>query len=521
MPGGWERVVGHLPPDQAAVPLASALVERPDRVGELTPPFIVGVRDRRTEQLTIVNDFISAGRIYELRFEGRDTFGSDGWVWSNRLGALPIFAGVAPAPDERGWALFAAAGWFIGDATPIAGTAKVPGGSVIRAGGKERLDRQQTHALSKLVKPREVSFEASVTRAGEQAVGLARNVDASYGEVVQVDLSGGRDSRLSAAAACAAGIDCELRTGDKVPGEVEIARRLVASAPRPLRHRITTPEQGRPKDELHDRLRNLHLIHDGMRHPQDVRRPMRLPQPVDALQPALSGHGGELGHGFYYTTESQLTKIVKGGDRAVLKRLEQAGRRQPSAAQEWTYDLYRAELETILDQARGFGLTGPTLLDYFYLTQRFAFLSGLGARSGRHSVCATPGFVRAAFDLTPEDRLENRLHVDMIAGLVPEWAAIPFLGSEDGNRLPKVHRQRIWEKPGHADTLAEMIDSGSAGWTDIYRPRRVRRMLRKARAGKGHPHYEGVFERIAWRVSFEAHLSELARAARTPIGVST
>ena len=42
-------------------------------------------------------------------------------------------------------------------------------------------------------------------------------------------------------------------------------------------------------------------------------------------------------------------------------------------------------------------------------------------------------------------------------------------------------------------------------------------MWRRARAGKGHRHYEGVFEQIVWRVGFESHLRELARAAREPV----
>ena len=131
-PAGWERIVGDLAPKDAALPLAQTLDAHPERAGELTPPFVVGIREPATERLTILNDFIGAGRIYVLRFEDSGPLGPAGSVWSNRLGALPIFAGIAPRADERGWALFAAAGWFIGDATPIAGAAKVPGGSVIR-----------------------------------------------------------------------------------------------------------------------------------------------------------------------------------------------------------------------------------------------------------------------------------------------------------------------------------------------------------------------------------------------------
>jgi hypothetical protein len=74
-PAGWERIVGDLAPRDAALPLAGVLHARPERAGELTPPFVVGIREPATEQLTIVNDFISAGRIYELRFEATGPLG--------------------------------------------------------------------------------------------------------------------------------------------------------------------------------------------------------------------------------------------------------------------------------------------------------------------------------------------------------------------------------------------------------------------------------------------------------------
>ena len=187
--------------------------------------------------------------------------------------------------------------------------------------------------MAELVSPRKAPFEESLAAAANQAIGLARNVEALFSRRVQIDLSGGRDSRLSAAAACAAGIEHHLRTGDRVPGEVAIAKRLVETAPRRLRHRISHPERGKPSDELRERLRNLHLIHDGMRQAQEVRTRTSLPRPATPVRPVLSGHGGELAHGFYYANAAQLRKIRAGGEGATLKRLERAGRRYASAAQ--------------------------------------------------------------------------------------------------------------------------------------------------------------------------------------------
>ena len=57
-----------------------------------------------------------------------------------------------------------------------------------------------------------------------------------------------------------------------------------------------------------------------------------------------------------------------------------------------------------------------------------------------------------------------------------------------------------------------MIAGGKA-WPELFRRRPVRKAWKEARAGKGHEHWEAVFNRIVWREGFEEHLRELARAA--------
>ncbi len=236
---------------------------------------------------------------------------------------------------------------------------------------------------------------------------------------------------------------------------------------------------------------------------------MPLPLPLEPTQPTISGHGGEIAHGFYYPSPKKLAEVRDGGEEGVADRLEQAARQKHSAAHKRAYRAYREEIERALAEGRRHGLAGPALLDYFYLVHRLAYRSGLGARSGRYSACATPAFVRAAFDLTPEQRLEGKLHTELIARLAPEWAQVPFYEPDDAGPLPEIHRARIWEKPGHAETVEEMIETGKA-WPELFRRRPVRKAWRDARKGEGHQHWEAVFNRIVWREGFEDHLADLA-----------
>jgi hypothetical protein len=249
-----------------------------------------------------------------------------------------------------------------------------------------------------------------------------------------------------------------------------------------------------------------------MQAPPEIRRPLALPLPVEPARPTLSGHGGEIARGFYYPSPGILSEIQKGGEEGLAERLEGTARGEHAAAHRGAYHAYREELERALAEGRRHGLAGAALLDYFYLVHRLARRSGLGTRSGRYSACATPAFVRAAFDLTPEQRLDGRFHHDLIARLVPAGSGVPFDEPADAGPPPEAGRAPIWEKPGDAEAAEEMIADGKA-WPALFRRRAVRGAWKDARRGKGDERWEPVFDRIVWRQGFEEHLRELARAA--------
>lgn len=511
VPTGWARLTGEAEVEAGAGALAAVLAAEPGRAVELTPPFLIGVWDRERHSGALVNDFLGAGRLYEMSFAG-------GVVWSNRLGALPLFAERPPRADRDAWAVFAAAGWFLGEMTPIEGARKVAPGSVIRiavANGGATAGVELTDAPRRAVEPRRARLGGSADAAADQVLAMAADLGAAWDAPIAISLTGGRDSRVSAAAAVRAGIEATFNTGDQVPGELEVVGELVDRAPASMHHTVYAPEPEEPDGaDLAERIRRIHLVHDGMRNPQEVRRPTELPQ-VHRPRPTLSGHGGELGHGFYYSDAKKLRRLKRGGDAALIDQLERNARRRHSAATEEGYGLYLGECERTLDRGRGFGLRGPVLLDWFYMAQRLPYRSGLGARSGRSSACIAPAFVRGAFDLSPKDRLEARLHRAVVSRLVGEWAAVPFFRSGDA-QMPEIHRLRIWERPQEAATVEEMISSRDA-WTEMFEPARIERMWSEVRAGEGSADYEHVFYRLVWRVGFEGHLRALAARATGPL----
>lgn len=490
---------------------ATALAAPEELVRALDPPAAFAAIEPGRDRLTIVNDCLGAGRLFELARPGIR-------VWSNRPGAIPLFVGERPAADEEAWRLFAAMGWFIRDATPFREVRRVERGVVVRCAG-DRAEASATGAIADLV-GRGADLEEGVERFVEEATGVARALGDLFPQPPRVDLSGGRDSRLAAAFFVAADAEARFVTSDMTPGEAGVARELMRLAGREGDHEVRWAGDREKVYEkgLRERARSVHLVHDGMRHASKVRGKMTLPFAF-APQAEVSGHGGEIAHGFYYTTPRALAR-VSSGDEAIAERLAQAARRRHHAATDAAYDRGRAAVAATLEEGRELGIEGPPLLDWFYLAERFSHRSGLAADTGRFTFFACQGFLRAAFALTPEERLGDRLHRELTARLVPAWADVPYFAvAPPRGPVARLRRRRhraekramIWEGEDGAE-LDAMIAAGGA-WTAMYEPDRVREMLAQCRAGKPDGHFQDPFEGIVYRQAFDDHLVLLGERA--------
>src|SRR5687768_3648969 len=274
VPTGWERVCGPSAVEEAPLALARSLSRAPeDASRKLNAPAAIGVLDLDLEgRLLIANDALGAARAYEAEAGGVR-------AWSNRPGALVIFLGMDARADARAWQVLAAASWFLGDTAPIEGMRRLPGGSVIEASARG-MEERRTQALEQWVTPGGELAELT-TAATEDALAQARGAAVLWPGEASVDLSGGRDSRVAAAAVIAAGTPAQFRTSDATPGEADIARALIDAAPGDPIHNVSRTQAGSatPTTALLDRAANLHLLHDGVRHPQKLRGKMTLPRP--------------------------------------------------------------------------------------------------------------------------------------------------------------------------------------------------------------------------------------------------
>jgi len=503
-PTGWERIAGKKPLNEAPLALASGVLADPgDASRKLNAPIALAVLDGREDRLVVVNDALGAARVYEAESGGVR-------AWSNRPGALILFLGLEAKADTRAWMVLAGASWFLGDTAPIEGVRRLPGGTVIEA-RPDGIDERSTRAAGQWVTSSE-SLPELAEIAIDHARAQARTGAQLWPGEAKVDLSGGRDSRLVAAAIIAADAPARFLTSDATPGEADIARALIEAAPGDLDHEVSRTEAGSatPSTELLERARNLHLLHDGVRHPQKLRGKMTLPRPRPR-NATFSGHGGEIAHGFFYKNERQLKKVARRKKR-IPDRVMRFFEKDHGAARPEAYEMALELVEENFDAGREAGLDGPVLLDWFYLTERFAHRSGLATDSERISVFATPGFVGASFALEPKDRLSDRLHLDLIGRLVPEWRDLPFF-EEPATNMPSNRRDRLWEIDRDAEVVEEIL-AGGGPWTEIYDPTKAKDAWRELRAGGGSAKWEGIFEGIVYRHTFDDHLLRLNEAAR-------
>jgi Asparagine synthase len=355
---------------------------------------------------------------------------------SDRASWVAAVAGRLAEPDPVMAAAFLSLGYPVGAATPFRG---------VRALGAER---QLTVTASR---PVMASAPGDGTRAdGSYGAVAAALVDAvrplgERGVPVELSLTGGKDSRLIAAALTAAQVPFRARTHGFASHPDVIVAAMIASK-LGIEHVVTEPRPAAPErapDEADvlSRLRSAVLVSDGMLSAfENVGRP----DPRVTTEPVQTGgHGGELLRGGYAPaawsarrparawSEARGTELFR---RMITRRLRLL---RPAAA--------GAYLASLAPFAASLPRGPLRTLDDFYLVNR----------AGRWSAAARQAYllreplvqpffddqvVRAARAVPLPDRITDRLHRGVLAALCPELLDLPLADSgwKSGPRIPSV-----------------------------------------------------------------------------------
>lgn len=143
--------------------------------------------------------------------------------------------------------------------------------------------------------------------------------------------------------------------------------------------------------------------------------------------PVVGGAGGEVAHGYYYPPGILDIDALPVTERlpAYRDHLSQrlfgfAGANDAARAEA------AAQIDRVLRTGLSLGLCDARLLDYFYADERLRRWGATGERQGVISPLLTPAFIRAAFALRPQQKLEAALHKGVLKHLIPQWADVPF-----------------------------------------------------------------------------------------------
>jgi Asparagine synthase len=386
---------------------------------------------------------------------------------SDRASWAAAVAGRLAEPDSVMAAAFLSLGYPVGAATPFRG---------VRALGAQR---QLT-----ITAGRPIAVAAQPDGTGPDGTGAdGTGADGSYGAVaaalvdavrplgergvpVELSLTGGKDSRLIAAALTAAQVPFRARTHGFASHPDVIVAAMIASK-LGIEHVVTEPRPAAPErapDEADvlARLRSAVLVSDGMLSAfENVGRPDP-PRTVSPVQ--TGGHGGELLRGGYAPAAwsarrpARAWSEARGGElfrRMITRRL---GLLRPAAA--------GAYLASLAPFAASLPRGPLRTLDDFYLVNR----------AGRWSAAARQAYllreplvqpffgdqvVRAARAVPLPDRITDRLHRGVLAALCPELLDLPLADSswKSGPRIPPV---RTAGPTGPADA------GGAADWRRAY-----------------------------------------------------
>ena len=327
---------------------------------------------------------------------------------------------------------------------------------------------------------------------------------------VELSLTGGKDSRVIAAALTAAGVPFRARThGFASHPDVIIAGMIAKRLG--LEHTVTEPRPAATaaapdQSEVLSRLRSAVLVSDGMLSAfENVGRP----DPEVAGEPVQAGgHGGELLRGGYAQAawrgrvsarpwSSALAGIggLAGSDAAAAELFRRLTTRRLGLLRPAAAGAYLASLAPFAAAMAG----GPLrALDDFYLVNRAGRWSAAARQAYLiRAPLVQPFFadpvVRAAHAVPLRQRMNDRLHREVLAVLCPNLLDIPLAG-RPWQGEPRTPQTVLAAGPGSApvpdwrreypEAMASflrdyILDLGGAGpMFGIVRRQAVERLLR-------------------------------------------
>jgi hypothetical protein len=450
------------------IALAGRLLVGEDVHRDVVPPF--GLLALDTDRFALQQDWLGMARVFTGTADGVTAY-------CTRPGLLAAFLRGTAEPDLAGWTSYTTSAYFGGEHSPLAGISLLRAGERVTgrhlSGGTWQLSSKQRYTIDDVVALGRADqgrpVQEQLDRAASALTRTASSMSRLYADPITLGLSGGKDSRLIAATLIAADRMPRFSTNEDNRAEGTTARELMRllREKRGLDPDHTLQLAAAPEKVLGMGLRERSLL---LQHQYDYQfpstylvRPASGPRLREVVQPATyTGAGGELVTAYWYPPAE--ADPMPAPRETAMKRLMAAAPLKSVVPEVLAAE--RARLTVILDHAEAAGVQG--LYSSAYTT-------------GMITPFLAPGFVAAAFAITPQQKRERLLHTGLIAQLVPEWADVPFADVAAG----KSTATRIWEGDG-VQVMSDLLDTSQGPLTGMMHRPAVEQALRTAALG-GHP----------------------------------
>jgi hypothetical protein len=451
--------------------------------------------------LRIVNDRLGMVRLYVFEVPGF------GYVWSSRPGLAHIFAGLVPELQQSVWNDMATLGWAGDGSAHLGNGRQMPASTRVHVSpqGATSVDSDRDQWIL-------ATADGDVPSMAEGARGMVRSLGiASWwpGKPV-ADLSGGKDSRVTAAAAIRAEIVDTVRTVNTDTGEVDTARELLRLADDPVEHRIDPVVQPKkPEGSVLDRYLSTQRAWEGAYNARSAYRTNPFKGFRPAATPRINGLGGEAVQGRTLLSPAWEAKMEGQGPELGRQRLSAMIRSGAVGVTEENIEDSVRSAMLFGDDAERLGMTSSFMVvDHFFNFSKMPYWSMPQAAMNTLLPFYAPQMLPRAIWATFRPNVEyGRLHRDLLREILPAWAGEPFYkGSAKTRATPW-----MWENEDWKD-LSETILDGVSTLETFNRPR-VEQYVADANDGKGSVKFELVLSRVMWELSFREFALEIARLA--------
>ena len=481
---------------------------------QLARDFTVGARDRidmgspaaamhwSREGLRIANDRLGMVRLYEFEVPG---FGE---VWSTRSGLAHIFSGLAPNIEQSTWSEIATLGWNMSGRSHLGNGRQMLASTSVHADARGRV-----RSMSDRKEWIQATAAGDVPSYAEAAQGMvnAMAVVSWWKNKPAADLSGGKDSRVTAAAAIRAGVVDAVRTVNTDIGEVDTARELLTLAGDPVEHRVveTKPPKA-PEGGILARYISSQRSWEGGFNAVSAHRGAVFEGFLPTSAPIINGLGGEAIQGHTMATAASREQLISQDAEAGQEWLKRLVRVNLSALDDEGAEPARATIDAYADEARSLGFTTAfQVIDFFYHFSKMPYWSQPQVNPGVLLPFYSPKILpRTMWSMTNPSMEYGRSHRELLREIQPAWVDVPFYkGSPKSRSIPWMWENEDWQD------LRDIVRDG-VGSLESFSPKKVEKLIHDAESGEGRARHEISLARVMWELSFREFAKDIALASR-------